>query len=88
MTSVLTSTSLPHFYPICNTLKLPSYPLHRHITLFPPCAEAQARPPPNLSHSQRFSVRFYYFLMFPFNRLIAACLKVGALRSSCFSPTS
>lgn len=53
--SCLSSASSPAFFPISDTLRLSPYPLHRHISLLPPCSLAQVLCP-------RFLVDF--FLLF------------------------
>lgn len=54
MTSPLSSALSPPFFQIYKPLQLPPYPVHRHVTLLPPCASTQVQlspafqlPPPS-----------------------------------------
>jgi hypothetical protein len=40
-TTCLQSTASPVFFPISSVLQQPPYPIHRHFTVYPPCARAQ-----------------------------------------------
>lgn len=81
MTSPLSSALLPPFFQIYKPLKLPPYPVHRHVTLLPPCASTQVQisqtfqlPPPSpaspLPFFNAFLRVFFFFVeyMRPFRR--------------------